>query len=143
MKKPKDTTAVGINWSKVDDATAAAIASDEATKLVIIEDNTKLIQSEIGHGIMHALEKVGLLAERFAKENLTRNRSVDTGRLRNSVTHAIDGDRKVVYIGTNVHYAPYVELGTSRAKEKPYLRPAASEHENEYKQAFESELKDK
>ena len=34
---------------------------------------------------------------------------VDTGNLRESITHAVDEDTAMV--GTNVWYAPYVELG--------------------------------
>lgn len=31
------------------------------------------------------------------------------------------------YVGTDVHYAAYVEFGTSQQPAKPYLRPAANE----------------
>lgn len=44
---------------------------------------------------------------------------VDTGRLRNSVTHLLKGYD--CFIGTNVEYAPYVEEGTSRMKGKHFL----------------------
>ncbi len=51
---------------------------------------------------------------------------VDTGLLRASVTHELgkDGDDLVARIGTNVHYAPYVELGTRRMAARSYLRAA-------------------
>ena len=140
MKKPKNTTARGINWSKVNESTYVKIQEDESCKLEILEDNTELVKSELHDGILHALEEVGLLGERFAKENLTMNRSVVTGRLRNSITHAIDSGRMVVAIGTNVEYAPAVELGTSRSKAKPYLVPAAQDHYDQYRQAFEKHL---
>ena len=60
--------------------------------------------------------------ERTAK----RLAPVDTGRLRASVTHALEEDVRglVGVIGTDVEYAPYVELGTSRAGAQPFLRPA-------------------
>lgn len=35
---------------------------------------------------------------------------VDTGILRNSISYEVDGDTLIV--GTNLYYAPYVELGT-------------------------------
>lgn len=47
---------------------------------------------------------------------------VDTGRLRSSIFMRKGED--FVEIGTNVHYAPHVEFGTSRMRAKPYLRPA-------------------
>ncbi|WP_417063126.1 hypothetical protein [Ellagibacter isourolithinifaciens] len=34
-----------------------------------------------------------------------------------------------------------MELGTSRMKPQPFLRPAAADHEGTYKKIFESELK--
>lgn len=51
---------------------------------------------------------------------------VDTGRLRSSITNEIgeDGDGLVATIGTNVEYAPYVELGTSKMAAQPFLLPA-------------------
>lgn len=51
---------------------------------------------------------------------------VDTGRLRASITHALDRDSQglVGVVGTDVDYAPYVELGTSKAGAQPFLRPA-------------------
>ena len=83
------------------------------------------------------MEKVGLVAEGYAK----RLCPVDTGRLRNSITHVINAGEQAVYVGTNVEYAPYVELGTSRQKAQPYLRPAAVDHVSEYREIIEGELR--
>lgn len=52
------------------------------------------------------LEKACLLVENSAKEKAP----VNTGNLRNSMTHDVSGNTGV--IGTNVEYAPYVEFGT-------------------------------
>lgn len=54
---------------------------------------------------------------------------VDTGRLRSSITHQVgqDGKGVVGVVGTDVDYAPYVEMGTSRMGAQPFLRPALSE----------------
>lgn len=86
-----------------------------------------------------ALEVAGGTAERYTKENLTKNHSVRTGNLRNSITHQ-QIDENSVLIGSNVQYAPYVELGTSKMRAKPYLRPAIEDHRSEYQKIFESEL---
>ncbi len=48
---------------------------------------------------------------------------------------------EAVYIGTNVEYAPYVELGTSRMAARPFLRPAATEHGERYKKLMEAAMK--
>ena len=47
-----------------------------------------------------------------------------------------------VYIGTNVEYAPYVEFGTSKQKAQPYLKPAVTNHIDEYKKIVKSTLKE-
>lgn len=51
---------------------------------------------------------------------------VDTGRLRSSITYEIGQEGTVIVgrVGTNVHYAPYLELGTRRMRARPFLRPA-------------------
>ena len=95
------------------------------------KDNSQQILSALEKGIKNGLEAIGLTAETYAKKATP----VDTGRLRNSISHAVDGE--AVYIGSNVEYAPYVELGTSRAKAHHMLQKAATEHSAEYKRLAE------
>jgi len=75
------------------------------------------------------IEEWGLVAETYAAHYCP----VDTGRLRASISHGKEGDDTMV-VGTNVEYAPYVELGTKFQKEQPYLRPAISKHMSEYQE---------
>lgn len=65
-------------------------------------------------GMAKGLMKCALLVERDAKINLTDNQHVDTGRLRASYTsRLIDRPHgKTAQTGTNVDYAPDVELGS-------------------------------
>lgn len=59
-----------------------------------------------------AAEIIGGMAESYAKQYLTEQHAVDTGNLRNSITHEYrEGDHTVV-IGTTVEYAPqtYIRL---------------------------------
>ena len=105
--------------------------------LEIREDNAQRIAEAIDQALAKALEEVGLVAEGYAKKACP----VDTGRLRNSITHQVRPSEKSVYIGTNVEYAPYVELSTSRTKGQPFLRPAAADHENTYRKIFEKYLR--
>ena len=95
------------------------------------KDNSQQILSALEKGIKNGLEAIGLTAETYAKKATP----VDTGRLRNSISHAVDGE--AVYIGSNVEYAPYVEMGTSRAKAHHMLQKAATEHSAEYKRLAE------
>lgn len=103
---------------------------------VDVHTNASIFKSALSEQKAMALEAIGLAAEGYAKEECP----VDTGRLRSSISHAKDDD--AAYIGTNVEYAPYIELGTSRMKPRPFLRPAAESHANEYKEIVKAALTD-
>ena len=104
--------------------------SDYTTK-----DNTKEVLSAMEKAVNRGLEAVGLLAEGYAKKETP----VVTGRLRNSISHAVEGN--AAYIGTNVEYAPNVELGTFSREGKHMLKRAATEHTAEYKRLLEESMK--
>ena len=50
-------------------------------------------------------------------------------------------EKNVVYVGTNVYYAPYVEEGTSKKAPRRFIKPALNDHLSEYKHIFLNELK--
>lgn len=132
---------------------------------VTVNDNTQMVIDELRQGYERALLRIGLAAEGYAKKKCP----VDTGLLRNSITFAVSGgyaqaqiykndkgesgaytgtapangedEPKSVYIGTNVEYAPDVELGTSHSKAYPFLKPAATGHTTVYRRILEDELK--
>lgn len=145
---------------------------------IVVHDNSRQVLREFDDSIDAALEKVGLLAEAYAQVELTKPKAhgdgsvrpnIETGLLRNSLTHAIDGQApakrsyesndgskrgsyagsvpkdkqgsRSVYIGTNVYYAPYVEMGTSKTKAYPFIRPAVEDHFEEYKRILLSSLR--
>lgn len=60
-------------------------------------DNSETILDEFHQAVLRALEKCGMTAENYAKKNLTQNKSVDTGNLRNSITHWVDPEGNQVY----------------------------------------------
>lgn len=110
------------------------------------------VESDVTKAIHRALEICGGKAETYAKKLCP----VDTGNLRNSITHQRQGDDTEL-IGTSVEYAPYVEFGhhqtpgryvpaigkrlvASYVPGKPYLAPALENHISEYKEVFEKEL---
>lgn len=125
----------------------------------ITSHRIEVIQAK-DEAVAKALNVIGLVAERYAKEMCP----TDTGRLKNSISHETDDD--TVYVGTNVEYAPYVELGTGKfaeggggrptpwsyqddkgnwhttngMKPQPYLKPAIENHLDEYKQYLKDEL---
>ena len=81
----------------------------------------ELFESPSGE-VAKDLQRRALQVERAA----IRGCPVDTGRLRSSIANEIgqDGEGLVAVIGTNVEYAPYVELGTSKMAAQPFLLPA-------------------
>jgi HK97 gp10 family phage protein len=102
-----------------------------------IIDHSQEIINATNEAIYNALEIIGAKAADYAAGKAP----VDTGRLKNSLTHEVAMDEKAVYVGTNVEYAPFVEYGTSRQRAQPYLRPAVENHMDEYKHILEEELK--
>lgn len=104
----------------------------------MVENHIDEVLAELKQAKKQALEAVGLQAEGYAQMYAP----VDTGRLQNSISHKVIDDNSVA-IGTNVEYAPYQELGTSRMpKGHPFLKPACENHMDEYKDIVKKALKD-
>ena len=99
------------------------------------KDNTDEVLAALERAKKRGLEAIGLTAEGHAKKETP----VDTGRLRNSISHATDDE--AAYIGTNVEYSPYVELGARGREGKHMLQRAATEHTDEYKRLMEDSMK--
>lgn len=130
---------------------------------VEITDNSKEVSAAIKAALLRGLEKCGLVAEGYAKKLCP----VDTGNLRNSITHVVDEQEPAAIIGTDNEYAAYVELGTGiyaeggggrptpwvyqdakgnwhytrGNKAQPFLKPAAADHAIQYRKILEDELK--
>ena len=66
------------------------------------KDNSEQVLSAMEKAIKNGLEAIGLTAETYAKQETP----VDTGRLRNSISH--ETDKEAVYIGPHVEYAAFV-----------------------------------
>lgn len=108
---------------------------DTAECIEIRQNNIEQVEKALLRAYKTGLEEIGLVAEGYAKATCP----VDTGRLRNSVTHLLKGYD--CFIGTNVEYAPYVEEGTSRMKGKHFLRKAATGHGATYRAILEKHLR--
>lgn len=82
---------------------------------IVMNIRTDEVKKAMEKQIEVALNAVGLEAEGDAKLELENDpRRVDTGRLRNSVTHLVTDERgeKYAVIGTNVKYGIWVHEGT-------------------------------
>ena len=127
---------------------------------VVSNDYTAEVLDAMHEAVMRALERCGMEAEGYAKDLCP----VDTGNLRNSISHTVDEDEPAVYIGSNTSYAPYVELATGiyaeggrptpwvyqdengnwhwtrGNKAQPFLKPAVADHAKEYQSIIKTEL---
>ena len=122
----------------ITEAHAQAVAADNAY-IQVVQDNSHLVAQLLPRAIAKALEQVGILAEGHVIGYMTNHHIVDTGRLRNSITHAIQSDKSVI-IGTNVPYGRYVHNGTSRVTGRPFLTAPISQHLDEYKEIIKDSL---
>lgn len=90
----------------------------------LIKGNMKSALKEIGH---------------FGAAEAQTRAPVDTGELRRGVGSSVDGN--TVSIGATSDYAPHVELGTSRQKAQPYLKPAIYENVDEIQSIINKHFK--
>ena len=132
-------------------------------------DNSGIFLAELDKVKRKTLETIGQKAEGYAKKlcpvgtvESTGKKGYRGGTLRNSIKARMNNG--VMEIGSNVEYAPYVELGTgphfvpppewerfetergkgvgkAYVKPRPYIRPAVEEHKDEYRAIAERELK--
>lgn len=77
---------------------------------VIFRDNSKEVLKKSDAAAYKALVAIGETSVTAVKKICP----VDTSRLKNSITYVVAGNSKVVYVGTNVEYAPAVEYGTRK-----------------------------
>lgn len=128
-----------------------------------INDYSEDVLEAMREAALRALERCGQQAEGYAKDLCP----VDTGQLRNSLSHVVDDGENVVYIGTPLEYGAYVELGTGIYAEggvgrptpwvyqdakgdwhytrgnpaQPFLKPAVADHAQTYRNIIEDEMK--
>lgn len=127
-------------------------------------DNSEEVKSAMRNALLRGLEIVGQTCEKYAAM-LCSGFKNSKGKLRDSITHRVDEEEEVVYVGSNLEYAAYVELGTGKYypggrptpwayqdengdwhwthgnKAHPFLKPAAEDHKPEYQKILEDELK--
>lgn len=111
-----------------------------------IEDHSAAVIAAKNAAVRVALEEIGMVAEGRAKTRVSQlvydqpeKDYVRTGRLRNGIAHKVE-DNKVL-VGDRVEYARYIELGTSKMKARPFIKPSIFEHLPEYKKIIEAHLK--
>lgn len=133
----------------------------EADSLQIeIDDHSEEVRQEISEALLRALETCGIQCESYAAMLCP----APTGALRNSITHQVYPSEKAVHIGTPLEYGAYVELGTGiyydggrqtpwvyqdvkgnwhwtrGNRAQPFLKPALSDHADEYRSIITSAL---
>lgn len=161
---------------------------------VEIKDNREIVFDAMSEALRRGLEKIGFTIEGYAKKlcvvdtGLLRNsithalsgcataistyradrakgnNPIKTGEYSGIAPEETETSKLMVYIGTNVEYAPYIELGTGNQTSggrptkwtykddkgthmtggrpaKPFLKPAVQNHKDQCRQILEDELK--
>lgn len=130
----------------------------------ITADNSAEVLRELETKVEAALEACGNQAVSHAKSNITEAGRVDTGAMRNSVSHQVQ--ENTCYVGTNIEYAIYHEYGTGiyaddgKGRQTPwyyvdakgvghfthgmkpihFLKNALANHINEYREIIKQQL---
>lgn len=86
--------------------------------------NFKKAKENIKSAIENALNGIGT----FVVAEAQMRTPVDTSTLRRGETFEVDTENKVLYVGSNVPYDEYVELGTSKQKSQPHWNPAVMDN---------------
>lgn len=106
-----------------------------AIEIVIDVNELDLVKEISDEAVARALELCGARWETDAKQLAP----VDTGRLRNSIEHHPEGNDTMI-VETGVEYAIYQEMGTSRMKAHPFMKPSGEENVDTFKIIIENEL---
>ena len=95
---------------------------------ITIHDNSKEVLATMQEAAVRALEKCGLTVEGYAKKLC----AVDTGNLRNSITHSVDDAEPAAYIGTNVELSLIHIFTDVQAKAEGVSMPLPAQKDPEY-----------
>lgn len=83
-----------------------------ALEFEIRADNSAEVLRELDSKIEAILEAWGIQGVGAVQDIITSESRIDTGAMRNSISHQVDLNDQSVVIGTNIEYAIYHELGT-------------------------------
>ena len=116
-------------------------------KFTVKADNTAEVINKTESAIELAMEVVSQAMGQFADEEIQRAiydtppspNYVRTGDLQRSISQSSDKNKACV--GTNLEYAPYNELGTSKMSARPFIKPAVANHISEYEELIGRTLK--
>ena len=108
-----------------------AIIDIDFRKIERLQKAMKKAPALIAEELATAVRDLVLLVEAEAKILCP----VDTGKLRASITPVIES-WAAGYVGTNTHYAPYVEYGTRKMDAQPFLEPAFLEGKKQASKVF-------
>lgn len=125
-----------------------------------IEDHSDEWSTAFRGAVFDGLDRIGTKCEEYAADLAP----FDTGRLAQSMTHTVNPVKYEVYVGTNVKYAVYQEMGTGVYADggrrtpwayqdargnwhvthgnmaHPFLKPAADDHKDTYVAIFQDAL---
>lgn len=138
----------------------------EEIKIEFVDNSRELVEA-LNENVEAILEAMGEFAEDDAVETIREEGRIDTSLYVQKITHTYDLTERAAYIGTNVPYAIWNEIGTGKYASEPggrqtpwrykdskgnwhttsgmkpihALKNAVANHKNEYKTLIEKGLK--
>ena len=133
----------------------------------VTADHTDEVLRDLEGAKERILEAWGQQGVSHVKQIITAESRIDSGDMRNSITHEVDNSDGKVYVGTDVEYAIYNEYGTGiyadngKGRKTPWfyvdakgeghwtrgmkpihmIKNGIGDHISEFKQIAENELK--
>lgn len=114
---------------------------------VVVKSYRKEVEKKIDDDLTKKMERVGLIVENQAKENVNQlppeHPQVQTGQLRSSITHEVENtkDEHIALIGTPVKHGLYLELGTINMPAYSWLMPAVEMSRDKIKDTLKTDIK--
>lgn len=127
-------------------------------------DNSDKLMKQLEGREIQILNEWGKLWQSIATKLVTKNKAVDTGRLRASLSYLVytgvgqknppvpetvssdylsgkASKKNELVVGSNLPYAKYIELGSGGKVPRPFIKPAFLEYKRQYEKLAEQILK--
>ena len=141
-----------IGFNVTDNSGAILEATDEQIEKALIECGIKVQEyatknTTTDTGRLKASITFSTSVETRQSSEKVKNKHKDGRPNKDNQAKKKDGtpkgeaEKHTLYVGTNVEYAPYVEMGTSKTDPKPFLEPAFVNQIDLFQQIFDDNFK--
>ncbi len=97
-----------------------------------VRDRLKRYMFKVPKEVQQVIARKTLDIQRTAKRIVREKGLIDTGNMRNSIFTKLTSDGFTGEITSEAEYSAYVELGTSKMGERPFMKPAFEEEKPDF-----------